>query len=151
MTFRGLAGAALTLALFVPTSSRAQQTKPVSPTPKSGASTTTPGQKHAAKAEQEPCWKQLGISKSVMDQRKSIQENAHSQVKGVCADSLLTEQQKMAKIKEIRQQARQQASALLTPQQEESLKQCQRERTGGAGGGHHAGAAAGHSGGPCAE
>ena len=151
MTYKALAGAALTLALFVPASGRAQQTKPVSPTPKSGASTTKSGQKQAAKAKQEPCWKQVGISQSVMDQRKSIHENVMSQVKGVCADSSLTQQQKMAKIKEIHQQAHEQSSALLTPQQEEALKQCQRERSGGGGGAHHPGVAAGHPADPCAQ
>ena len=151
MNYKALAGAALALALFVPASGRSQQTPTAPPTPKRSAPAVVPGQKNSPHPKQEPCWKQVGISQSVMDQRKSIQESTRSQVKDVCADSSLTEPQKLSKIKEIRQQAHQQESGLLTPQQEEALKQCQRERSGG-GGAHQRGVApAAHSGGPCAE
>jgi hypothetical protein len=77
---------------------------------------------------QQPCWQQAGISKGVIEQRRSIEQNTRTQVESVCADSSLTPQQKHQKIKELRQQARQQIDAIITPQQQEELKACNAQR-----------------------
>jgi hypothetical protein len=71
---------------------------------------------------------QVGISKGVIEQRRCVEQNARAQVESVCADSSLTQQQKHQKIKELRQQARQQIDAIITPQQQEELKACNAQR-----------------------
>jgi hypothetical protein len=77
---------------------------------------------------QQPCWQEGGISKGVIEQRRSIEQNTRAWVESVCADSSLTPQQKRQKIKELRQQARQQIDAIITPQQQEELKACIAQR-----------------------
>jgi hypothetical protein len=89
-------------------------------------------QSAAVKApHQPPCWQQAGISKAAMEQRRQIEQGTKSQVESVCADSSLTQQQKHAKIKEIRQQSRQQMESIITPQQLDELKACNAERNAG--------------------
>lgn len=92
------------------------------------------------------CLQQAGVPQSVIEQRKTIEQEARAQVEAVCNDSSLSERQRRQKIHDIHQHSREQMERLLSPQQLEALKQCQRERGGGRkGGGHHGGA-----GGPCA-
>jgi len=79
----------------------------------------------------EPCWKEAGISPSVLQQRRSIEEKAKSQIAAVCADSSLSAQQRAAQIKAIHQQTEQAIQALLTGQQQEALKACRAAREGG--------------------
>ncbi|HWX91356.1 MAG TPA: hypothetical protein VNY29_01895 [Terriglobales bacterium] len=79
-------------------------------------------------SHQPPCWQQVGISKGVIEQRRSLEQNTRTQVESVCADSSLTPQQKHQKIKELRQQARQQIDAIITAQQQEELKACNAQR-----------------------
>jgi hypothetical protein len=79
----------------------------------------------------EPCWKEAGIPASVIQQRRSIEQNAKSQIAAVCADSSLTAQQQAAQIKAIHQQTQQVLQALFTPQQEEALKACRAARESG--------------------
>jgi len=73
-------------------------------------------------------------------------------MQSVCNDSSLNEQQKREKIREIRQQSHQQIEALISPQQQEAVKACQKERAAPRGGsaGHGAGGIH-HGGGPCGE
>jgi hypothetical protein len=91
-----------------------QQPKPSQP------GSRTPG--HIA------CWKQVGISPSVMEQRRAIMEGAKTKVEGVCKDDSLTAQQKKEQIREIHKDAAQQAESLLTSEQSDALKKCQREQ-----------------------
>jgi hypothetical protein len=115
----------------------AAQTTPASPLPRQGVPATT--------THKSPCWQQVGLSHSAMQQRRQIEESTHSQVESVCSDSSLTPQQKQQKIHQLHAQAQQQMGGLMTPQQEQALKSC-RERQGEAphmGGGHGAG--------PCGE
>jgi hypothetical protein len=46
------------------------------------------------RVRQEPCWKQVGISKTAIEEREAISRERRSQVEAVCADSSLTLQQK---------------------------------------------------------
>jgi len=79
-----------------------------------------------------PCWQEAGISKATMEERKQIEENAHSQVQAVCADSSLTVEQKREKIREIHQQAKQESEGLITPEQRDAMKACQQSRAAAA-------------------
>lgn len=108
---------------------------------------TAPGT--TAHPHQEPCWQVAGITKSAMQERRSIMEGVRSQVASVCGDTSLTAQQRNEKIRTIHQQAKQQVDALITPQQMEAVKSCQASR----GGGHPSGAphAGGGGGGPCGQ
>lgn len=115
---------------------------PVRTGPSTATGTTT-------RPRQEPCWQVAGISKSAMQQRREITQQTRQAVEAVCADSSLSAQQKREQIKQIRQREREQVEAIITPEQQEALRSCQRERStaqSGVNGGHHAGA-----GGPCGE
>jgi hypothetical protein len=99
-----------------------------------------------ARARQEPCWRQAGIRQSVMEQHRSIEADAHSQVAGVCENSSLTPQQKQQQVKEIRRQAQQKMDALITAEQQSTLHSCQQQRAAnGSPNGSHRGGGAG----PC--
>ncbi|MGA2018983.1 MAG: hypothetical protein ABSH02_00215 [Candidatus Sulfotelmatobacter sp.] len=101
---------------------------------------SAPGQ-----TRQEPCWRQAGISRTVMEEHRSIETDAHSQLASVCENSSLTPQEKQHQVREIRQQAQQKIDALITPEQQSALHSCQQQRAAGsANGGHHHGGA-----GPC--
>ena len=80
------------------------------------------------RAKQEPCWQQVGISKDVIDQRDAIQQDTHSQVQSVCADTSLTPQQKNQKIREIHQEAKQKMSGLISEEQQQQLEACRKGR-----------------------
>lgn len=102
----------------------------------------------AAHAKQEPCWQQVGISKDVIDQRDAIQQDTHSQVQSVCADTSLTPQQRNQKIREIHQEAKQKMSGLISEEQQQQLEACHKERAGNS----PASAGVKHPGtGPCGE
>ncbi len=90
----------------------------------------------------------VGIPQSAIERRKQIEENTRSQVQAVCHDSSLRRQQKREKIRQLREQARKEAEALLTPQRQEALRTCREQRVAGRGrrGGIHRGGA-----GPCGE
>ncbi len=92
-------------------------------------------------AHQEPCWRQAGIDRSIMEQRHAIEDDAHSQVQAVCESTSLTPQQKRKQVREIHEQAREKSDALITADQLRALHSCQQER-------HHP-EEGHHGGGPC--
>ena len=96
------------------------------------------------RGRQEPCWRQAGISSSVFEQRQAIERDAHSQVSEVCADTSLTSQQKLSRVREIRQQAQQKTGELITADQERALTACRQQRNG-----NHPGAGMHEGGNPC--
>jgi Spy/CpxP family protein refolding chaperone len=63
-----------------------------------------------------------------MNQRHSIEQSTHAQVEAVCADPSLSTPQKREKIKEIRQQAKQEVEGIITPEQQQELKACNASR-----------------------
>lgn len=81
------------------------------------------------------CWKQIGISPAVIQQRKAILEAAKSKIQGICGDDSLTAQQKKEQIHQIHQEAVQQAESLIPAAQMEALKKCQAAYSTGT---HHA-------------
>jgi len=104
------------------------------------------GSVDAEHPRQEPCWEVAGISKSAMEQRRQITQEARQQIEAVCANSALSSTQKREEIHQIRERERQQLESLITPSQREALRACQEER--GHGAAPHPGAA--HRG-PCGE
>src|SRR5215467_10609973 len=92
------------------------------------AQVNNPNTQHppTVRAKQEPCWQQVGISKDVIDQRDAIQQDMHSQVQSVCADSTLTPQQKKAKIREIHREAKQKMSGVISEEQQQQLEACRK-------------------------
>ena len=98
----------------------------------------------------EPCWRQAGVSKAAIEQRRSLQQTARSEVQSVCANSSLTQQQRHQQIRAIRERTRQQLDSLISPQQREAIRTCEETRHGShhGEGGMHAG---GRGEGPCGE
>ena len=98
----------------------------------------------------EPCWKQVGISKTAMDERAAISRETRSQIEAVCANSSLTPQERQQQIRQIREQAKQRMDALVSPEQQEALRACQQSRAA-----NHPAAPGVHRGGggtgPCGE
>lgn len=85
-----------------------------------------------------PCFKQAGVSDETWEKIKGIHKATHQQVVGICENASLSPQQKRQQIREARQQTEQQVHGLLTPQQQDAVKQCRAERRGqrkGMGGG----------------
>jgi type IV secretory pathway VirB10-like protein len=127
MPGRTLLGVFVLLSGYVFSHHAMAQVVPVpAPLPRPGA-VARPQQPH-----QQPCWEVAGVSKSALEQRRSIQQRTRSEVEAVCADSSLTPQQRQQKIRQIHEQAKQEVDALITPQQTEAMKSCQASRNRGA-------------------
>jgi len=112
-------------------------------------SSTTPSSR---RGRQQPCWQQVGVSQSIEQQHRQIEESTRSQVEAVCSDSSLSQQQKQQKIRQLREGARKQAERLLSPQQEQAMKACREQRSAGRGTGGRGTQGGGARGeGPCGE
>ena len=132
--------------LFVPALA---QSPPVVSPPLRGPNTRSTQTTPPRRQRQEPCWEVAGISKTAMEQRRALAEQAKQQIEAVCANSSLTVAQKHQEIRSIHEREKQQAEALVTPQQQAAVKACQESRGhGGHGGGAGGG---GHGMGPCGE
>jgi hypothetical protein len=83
---------------------------------------------HRARYSGQPCWKQAGISPSVVPQLRQINQTTHSEVMAVRSDSSLTPQQQRQKTRQLRQQEYQQLDALVGSQQFEALRSCREQR-----------------------
>jgi uncharacterized protein HemX len=121
----------------------AQATRPA---PMTKMATPATQKTNSSTAKQQPCWEAAGISKAAMDERRSILESKRAEVEAVCTQAGLTDQQKMEQIREINQATKQKLAGLITPEQEEKLKACNKAHAES----HPAGGAA-HSGGPCSQ
>jgi hypothetical protein len=99
-------------------------------------------------ARPEPCWQVAGVTKSALQQRRMIAQQARHEITAVCANSSLSVAQKRQQIQQIHRQERQQIDALITPAQQQTMRSCQEQRNPSHGGGHAGG---GHGGGPCGE
>ena len=104
---------------------------------------------HAGPARPEPCWQVAGVTKSALQQRRVIAQQARQEITSVCANSSLSLAQKRQQIQQIHRQERQQIDALITPAQQQTMRSCQEQRNPGHTGGGHLGG--GHGGGPCGE
>jgi hypothetical protein len=91
-------------------------------------------------ADPEPCWRQAGIDRSIVEQRRSIERDAHYRVDAACENSSLTPPQRRRQAREIRQQAKEKSDALITSDQRSALQACQQDRAEyQASRGHHGG------------
>lgn len=106
---------------------------------------TAPGA--TKKPHLEPCWEVAGVSKSAVQERRTLERQTHQEVEAVCANSSLSAQQKRQQIQQIHQREHQQMESVITASQQEAMRSCQESRHTGHGGGHSGG---GH-GGPCGE
>jgi len=75
-----------------------------------------------------PCLQQAGVQRSVWQQMEEIHRNAREQVMAICQNTSLTPQQQHQQIKQIHEQAQQQADALVTAQQRQQVEQCRAQR-----------------------
>jgi len=103
---------------------------------------------NARPARPEPCWQVAGVTKSALQQRRVIAQQARQEIASLCANSSLSLAQRRQQIQQIRRQERQQIDALITPAQQQTMRSCQEQRNPGHTGGGHV---AGHGGGPCGE
>jgi hypothetical protein len=95
-----------------------------------------------------PCARQIGISPAALPQRRAIVEAARAKVAELCKNDSLTPQQRHEQMRQIHQQARQQADAVIPSAQLAALKECQEKQSASSGEKH---AAPGTSTGPCGE
>jgi hypothetical protein len=103
---------------------------------------------HAGPARPEPCWQVAGVTKSALQQRRVITQQAR-QITSVCANSSLSLAQKRQEVQQIHRQERQQIDALITPAQQQTMRSCQEHRNPGHISGGYVGG--GHGNGPCGE
>jgi hypothetical protein len=87
-----------------------------------------PAQPAQIRVRQEPCWQQAGVSQGAIEERDAIARDRRTQVEAVCADTSLTVPQKQEKIREIRHQAKEKIDSAISPQQQEEIQACQKER-----------------------
>lgn len=124
--------AALMVILLTPALLLAQDQQ--SPPPEAAA----PGPQAGRRGGEPPCFKQAGVSDDTWQKIRDIHKTTHQQVVSICENSSLTAQQKREQVRQAFQQTEQQVHGLLTPQQQDALKQCRQERRGdrkGMGGG----------------
>ncbi len=76
--------------------------------------------------EMSECWKSLNLTDSQMAQIKAFRADTRTQVQAIRANTTLTQQQKAAKIEEIRKANHQTVLSVLTPEQQEKLKACRK-------------------------
>ena len=133
--------AVLILILMAALAENATAQVPIRTRPSTAPGTTKP-------PRLEPCWEVAGVSKSAMQQRRTVARQARHEVEAVCSNSSLSIQQKRQQIQRIHLQERQQIEAIITPAQQAAMRSCREGRGGGHSGGGHVG---GGHGGPCGE
>jgi hypothetical protein len=76
----------------------------------------------------EPCWKEAGISQSVIQEHRSIERSTRAEIQSVCSDTSLTPQQRHEKAHQIREQAKQRQDAMLSTEQRSAFQNCRAQR-----------------------
>jgi len=105
-----------------PPSSDPTSAAPSSVAPPSAASNS------GYRGRREGCWQIAGIPRSVAEQGKEIERNAHAQVQGVCSDPSLNPMQRQQQIRQIRQGERRQLEGIISPLQIQEYRACRQER-----------------------
>ena len=116
---------ALLLMLLVPAALLAQDEQSTPP-----PAANAPAPRAGRRGGEPPCFKQAGVSDATWQQIKGIHKTTHQQVVGICENTSLSPQQKREQIRQAFQQNEQQVHGLLTPQQQDAVKQCRKERRG---------------------
>ncbi len=70
------------------------------------------------------CFKQAGISQSTMEQIKDLHQKMHQQAVDVCQNTSLSADQKREQLKQLHEQTHSQTMSLLSPEQQQKIKQC---------------------------
>jgi len=81
------------------------------------------GQSGAAPAQSAPAGPNLNLTDDQKTQIKQIHEDTETQIKAIESNSSLSAAQKQQQIQQIREDARKQEEALLTPEQKKILEQ----------------------------
>jgi hypothetical protein len=116
-----------------------QQPPPIAPRTSSNPGNSnqqpplTPGQEGRAR---NACFARAGISKDVLNQRRSIMQQTRSQIESICSNSSLTNSEKQAQMRQAREDARKQIAGDITPEQENAIVSCQRGAEPSTGEGH---------------
>ena len=135
--------AALMVVLLTPALLLAQEQQSAPP------EAAAPGPQAGRRGGEPPCFKQAGVSEDTWEKIRDIHKTNHQQVVSICENSSLSAQQKREQVRQAFQQTEQQVHGLLTPQQQDAVKQCRQERRAdrkAMGGGMHRG-----GGDPCAR
>ena len=92
-------------------------------------------------AHMEEMAKALGLTDAQKDQMKQIHQDEKAKLDALRADTSLTQDQRRAQFKSIRQETHQKMTSLLTPEQQEKMKKFHAEHKGkmGGPGGHRHG------------
>jgi hypothetical protein len=115
-----LSCAALMLIFLTPAFLIAQQGPPGGGTPQSPS--LGPG-----RGEGPACLAKVGVSKSEMEQMKSIHMQTRQRLVSVCENTALSADQKQQQLRQEQQKEKSQIMALFTPQQQALVKQCRPE------------------------
>lgn len=83
---------------------------------------------NAVAAGRQACWRQAGLSRGVLQQRKEIVSDARQRIRSVEGDSTLNARQQRQEIHGIRLDARQQVAKVVSPEQRQTLRQCRLDR-----------------------
>ena len=75
-----------------------------------------------------PCYEVARVSKADIERRRSVTQAANAQVEAVCANASLTPQQRAQEISQIRKQESTEINSIITPQQQEAIKECNQAR-----------------------
>jgi Spy/CpxP family protein refolding chaperone len=141
------------LVILLPALLLAQDQQNTPPPSEAAPNATAPGPQGRQRGAEPPCFKQAGVSDATWQQIRDIHKTTHQQMVSICENSSLSAQQKRDQIKQAFEQTEQQVHGLLTPQQQDAVKQCRQERRGdrkGMGGGMR-GMRRGGGGDPCAR
>jgi Spy/CpxP family protein refolding chaperone len=87
------------------------------------SSSPDPGQSQTAPPQNSAAGPNLNLTDDQQAQMKKIHEDEEAQIKAVESDSKLSAAQKQQQIQQIRQDARKQEEAILTPEQKKTLEQ----------------------------
>lgn len=82
---------------------------------------------------------QLNLTPEQKAQIKPLLEAAKTQAQSIKADTTLSREQKMAKMREVHQALRGQIEGVLTPEQKQKLQEFKAQHRGHRGGGNHGG------------
>ena len=87
-----------------------------------------PGTGHFRARRVPTCWRQAGISPSVVNERWHIEDSAKAKISTVCTDSSLSAEQRLAKIHDIHQETDAEIAKLIPAKQLSVFKACEAER-----------------------
>ena len=110
------------LVIVIPAFAQSTGTPPASPVTRAQPA---PRVHRRLARRQTPCWRTAGIAPELINREWEIHDDAHGKINEVCSDATLTAEQKLAKIREIDQEAEQEIAKLIPTKQLEMYRTCQ--------------------------